>query len=71
MQGSSQAPYVSSSFGVGSAVLNIDGAAVTKGSNAAIGLDSVIVADKSTGNTLSRSVGSVEGSGCSDSSRLG
>ena len=70
MRGSSQAPCASSSFGVGSADLNIDGAAVTEGSNTAAGLDSVILADKSTDSTLSRSIG-VRVSGCSDSLRLG
>ena len=70
MRGSSQAPCASSSFGVGSADLNIDGAAATEGSDAAAGLDADIIADKSTGSTLSRSIG-VEVSGCSDSLRLG
>ena len=71
MRGSSQAPCVSSSFGVGSVVLNIDGAAATEDAGAAAELDSVILADKSTGSTLSRSICSVEGSGCIDSYRLG
>jgi len=70
VQGSSHAPCASSSFGVGSAVLNINDTAATDDVDNAVELESVIPDDKSTDSTLSRSIG-VEVSGYSNALRLG
>ena len=69
--GSSHVPCIRSSFGVGSMVLKIDdvkAAAVV--TDITSGLESVILADKLTGSTLSRSI-RFDVSGCKNSLKLG